>query len=95
MGSWTESLTWTLINKLTDDDEVRESLFPSPGANRSTAQGGGKTKTEAHATLAAALFKDHIEYGPAYRADMAVKKEHAKWSNKIKNRLDKYVRLIL
>ena len=39
--SWTESLTWSLITAITDDDIVRQGLFPERGANASTSKGGG------------------------------------------------------
>ncbi|KAI0342949.1 hypothetical protein BDW22DRAFT_1344800 [Trametopsis cervina] len=86
---WDQTLTWALVSTITDNENIRQALFPGPGANPSTAKGGGKTKTEAHALLAEILFADHEAYGLAYQADKTVKAARIKWATKIKNRVQK------
>ncbi|KAG2366990.1 hypothetical protein BDR07DRAFT_1351646 [Suillus spraguei] len=45
---WTDTLTWSLVSAVTSDDAIRKGLYPEPGANASTKNGGGAKKTEHH-----------------------------------------------
>ncbi|KAG2360768.1 hypothetical protein BDR07DRAFT_1411715, partial [Suillus spraguei] len=40
--SWTDTLTWSLVSVVTSDDAVPKELYPEPGANASTKNGGAK-----------------------------------------------------
>jgi hypothetical protein len=65
---------------------IKQGLFPSPGANVSTAEGGGKPKTDHHYALAVALFAEHDTYQIAF--NLATQpKQKAAWGKKIKNHL--------
>jgi hypothetical protein len=86
-GSWKDKeLTWKLINAITEDPMIKQGLFPSPGANVSTAKGGGLSKTQHHKELAARVFSDHIMYGPAFELARSPKEKNS-WGQKIKNRI--------
>jgi hypothetical protein len=67
-----------------DDAEVKQGLFPMPGANLSLSKGGSKMKSDYHWTLANIIFKDHPVLGPEIKADDA---DHKFWQLKLKNRL--------
>ncbi|KAG2351181.1 hypothetical protein BDR07DRAFT_1398025 [Suillus spraguei] len=43
--SWTDTLTWSLVSVVTSDDAIPKGLYPEPGANASTKNGGGAKKT--------------------------------------------------
>jgi hypothetical protein len=83
-------LNWALISAITDDAEIKQGLFPPPGANVSTKNGGGKPKTEHQWALCVALFTEHPVYSPSF-ALVESAKDKERWVNKIKNRLKKYV----
>lgn len=85
-------MNWALISAITDDAEIKQGLFPPPGANVSTKNGGGKPKTEHQWALCVALFTEHPIYGPSF-ALVESAKDKERWVNKIKNRLKKYVML--
>lgn len=95
-SSWDgdEDLTDELLSQIGDDPTIREGLFPGCGSTPSTADGGGKKKTEFHAMLADLLFHDHLVYGAAY-ASAVTAKEKAVWATKIKNRLKRYIQLFI
>jgi hypothetical protein len=85
--SWkVKELTWSLLTALTDDPVIKQGLFPSPGANVSTAQGGGKKKTDHHYALATALFATHPDYSAAFQLAQT-SKQKSLWGLKIKNRI--------
>ncbi|KAJ7904159.1 hypothetical protein B0H13DRAFT_2334639 [Mycena leptocephala] len=77
-----DSLTWTMILHITDDD-TRRSLFPPPG---STKRNGGLPKKHYHFLLAKKCFEDHPVYGEAFKNAMAAKQGDV-WAGKIKNRV--------
>jgi hypothetical protein len=89
----TEDLVFRLLNGLEEDREVRQGLFPGPGANASSAGGGGKTKTEFYWKLATELFAGHEVYGApfAIAQGSSAKKARAPWVLKVKNQLTRYV----
>ncbi|KAF8958631.1 hypothetical protein BDZ97DRAFT_1761996 [Flammula alnicola] len=80
---WTKDLTWKLINSILEDGEVKQGLFPAPGANLSLSKGGSKTKSDYHWTLANLVFED-TSLGSLITAKDVDKKF---WQLKIKNRL--------
>jgi hypothetical protein len=92
--SWVkdENLSWSLIAAITEDPDIKQGLFPSPGANSSSAKGGGKTKTEWHWRLCDVLFSQHPDYAAAFSlaknaTGKPAAKQRANWANKIKNRI--------
>ncbi|KAF8056604.1 hypothetical protein FPV67DRAFT_1714403 [Lyophyllum atratum] len=93
---WTEKgLTEKLIASITDDKDIKQGLFPSPGAHASTTHGGGRSKTDWHWDLAVLVFEAHAKYGPSIQAVVDAQKTNPKtasklrnaWAEKIKNRL--------
>ena len=79
-----------MITAISDDPEIKQGLFPSPGGNVSTQNGGGKPKTEHQWAICVALFKDHPVYSTSFALAQTAK-EKEKWTIKIKNWLKKYV----
>ncbi|KLO05017.1 hypothetical protein SCHPADRAFT_933820 [Schizopora paradoxa] len=90
--NWDENTTWALVNNITDDDNIRQGLFPDAGGNVSTGKGGGKTKTEWHEILAKRVFIDHEQYGPLFARTANTTSGMKAWALKIKNRIQKLVR---
>lgn len=85
--SWSDAnLTWELIAAITDDDTVKQGLFPGRGGNASTARGGGKKKIDHQYEVAKALFSEHEKYGDAFKLAQDTKQKNL-WATKIKNRL--------
>ncbi|KJA22275.1 hypothetical protein HYPSUDRAFT_109804, partial [Hypholoma sublateritium FD-334 SS-4] len=59
-SSWnSDNLSEQLIAAITDDPDIKQGLFPSPGANVSTTKGGGKRKSFWQRKLAEILFAEH------------------------------------
>ncbi|KZT21628.1 hypothetical protein NEOLEDRAFT_1073284, partial [Neolentinus lepideus HHB14362 ss-1] len=82
-----------LITAITDDSEIKQGLFPAPGANVSTSQGGGKPKADHYWALCIALFSEHEDYRDHFarvnRGSTTSTKDRTLWGDKIKNRLRK------
>lgn len=78
-------MKWKLINAIRDDPSIRNGLYPKPGQNASTAQGGGKPKTEFYFALAIIMFKEH----PAFNVEKMASVEKSSWADKVKNCLMK------
>ena len=76
-----------------DDREIRQGLYPGTGANVSTANGGGKPKTEFYWQLATHLFTDHDDDGALFAntRQSSTKKAREPWILKIKNQLSRFV----
>ena len=88
--SWSENLTWSLVSAVTSDDMIRTGLYPEPGGNASTKNGGGAKKTEHYWELCKALFEDHEEYGAAFTVAINNPKQKTlqqAWVRKIKNQM--------
>ncbi|KAE9385357.1 hypothetical protein BT96DRAFT_1007116 [Gymnopus androsaceus JB14] len=62
---WTSKLAFTLIACIAKDKDIKNGLYPGPGANISTAKGGGLPKTEHQFKLFTMIFGDHPEWQPA------------------------------
>jgi len=55
-------LSQELITEIYQDRSIKRALYPPPGGNPSTSQGGGKTKTAAHWDLCLKVFGEKDEY---------------------------------
>ena len=95
-NSWSDvKLSESLISHITNDEKIKQALFPSPGAHLSTVKGGGKPKTDYHWQLADLLFSTDFRYAAALakvkectdnRKVVGMKRS---WGVKIKNQLKK------
>ena len=90
---WSDNLVFKLLGTVEDDPEIRQGLYPGTGANASTANGGGKPKTEFYWQLATHLFADHEEYGAPFSdaLNTTSKKAQDPWVLKVKNQLNRFV----
>ncbi|KAJ6528403.1 hypothetical protein B0H19DRAFT_914342, partial [Mycena capillaripes] len=85
--SWSDhTLSESLLTLIYESRDIKRALYPPPGPNASTANGGGKTKTAAHWQLCLKLFSGHPKYA-AVLAAVVTAKERTAYANKIKNRL--------
>jgi hypothetical protein len=50
------------VHGIVDNAEVKQGLFPMPGANLSLLKGGSKTKSDYHWTLANIIFEDCYDF---------------------------------
>ena len=80
---WTPATSAALLSAITDDPDIKQGLFPSPGANPRT---GGKTKAAYHWALCVVLFQEHPDYKIAFSRAVTAKQKGT-WANKIKNRI--------
>ncbi|KAM5539999.1 hypothetical protein V8D89_006331 [Ganoderma adspersum] len=85
---WDEELTWALITRINENAKIKRGLYPPPGPNPSTANGGGKPKSDFHAELARALFENHAKYGTQFEQAKSDPAKLSKWAGKIKNRMN-------
>ncbi|KAJ7642545.1 hypothetical protein B0H17DRAFT_1216409 [Mycena rosella] len=72
---WDSDLTWTLINAIDEDEEIKDGLFP-----------GGQPKTHYYSLLAKICFAKHLKYKEVY-AKAILPKQLEAWRDKIKNRI--------
>jgi hypothetical protein len=73
---------------ISNNNTVKQCLFPPCGQNPLTANGGGKPKTTAHWDIASSFLIKYPEYAPAIQwilAHLNAAKECTQWQNKIKN----------
>ena len=84
-----------MLSAVEDNRDIRQGLYPGTGANASSANGGGKPKTDFYWQLAVQLFADHEEYGTVIEEvrGSLMKKVWDPWVNKIKNQLNRFVHL--
>ncbi|KAF9039569.1 hypothetical protein BDP27DRAFT_1435253 [Rhodocollybia butyracea] len=94
---WTAELSFSLLTRITECEITKNRLYPGPGANVSTAKGGGLPKIEHHFRLFNALFGED----PAWQQLLQTAKDQLPGnksaaastqkllSGKIKNRLSK------
>ncbi|KAJ3501484.1 hypothetical protein NLJ89_g9316 [Agrocybe chaxingu] len=83
-------LSLGLVAAITDNPDIKQGLFPSPGGNVSTAKGGGTKKITWQWQLAEIIFKDHKKYGAELRKALDDSGLQKAWAEKIKNRLKTY-----
>ncbi|KAF8219769.1 hypothetical protein L208DRAFT_1546306, partial [Tricholoma matsutake] len=85
--SWKdEDLDFLLIGVIEEDEEIKQGLFPLPGANKSLAKGGSKPKMEYQWELARKIFEEHEKYKDVF-ALAKTSSEKGVWGHKIKNQL--------
>lgn len=88
-------MTGKLYTSIVENAEIKRGLFPPPGSNTLTKDGGGKAKAYFHAMLAREVFGgEGCEYKKAFDA-AKTKAEKDGWATKIKNKLTKYVAFLL
>ncbi|KAF8223533.1 hypothetical protein L208DRAFT_1316273, partial [Tricholoma matsutake] len=66
------------------DVEIKQGLFPLPGANTSLAKGGSKPMTEYQWELVRKIFEGHKKYKDVF-ALVKTSSEKGVWGCKIKN----------
>ncbi|KAJ7835772.1 hypothetical protein B0H13DRAFT_2678286 [Mycena leptocephala] len=79
-------LSVKLLAIISEDADIKRSLYPPCGPNASTQKGGGKPKVNAQWEVAVALLGDIEKYKDAIAA-CDTPKEKLVFANKIKNRL--------
>ncbi|KAF8991492.1 hypothetical protein BDQ17DRAFT_1332859 [Cyathus striatus] len=79
--------TWHLLSHLTSDMDMKNGLFPLPGAHPSSKHEGGSVKADWHWKLAILMFKDHPSYIEAFTAALTTNTASAckPWVDRIKN----------
>ncbi|KAG1902807.1 uncharacterized protein F5891DRAFT_927470, partial [Suillus fuscotomentosus] len=82
-SSWTPTMSAALLSAITDDTNIKQGLFPSPGANPRT---GGKTKAAYHWAICVTLFENHPDYHTPFSHAITPKQKDT-WANKIKNQI--------
>ncbi|KAJ7018601.1 hypothetical protein C8F04DRAFT_909624, partial [Mycena alexandri] len=65
---WTNDLSQQLVTCIVQTAIIKRVLFPPPGANASTAKGGGKTKVSAQWDLCVELLGENTKYKQAITA---------------------------
>ncbi|KJA25909.1 hypothetical protein HYPSUDRAFT_1067108, partial [Hypholoma sublateritium FD-334 SS-4] len=91
--NWNSGLSETLIAAITDDPDIKQGLFPGPGAHVSTAKGGGKRKSHWQRKLAEILFAEHPEFSAAYAHSQKQKSSKLQgiWGERVRNRISKMI----
>jgi hypothetical protein len=85
--SWSDAkLTWALLTAISNNNTIKQGLFPGPGRNVSMVKGGGKKKIDHQFDLAKALFGEHEKYGEAFKLTQD-SKQKLLWATKVKNHL--------
>ncbi|KAJ7034196.1 hypothetical protein C8F04DRAFT_1183482 [Mycena alexandri] len=90
---WSNELSQQLISSIVGKAIIKRVLFPPPGANASTAKGGGKTKVSAHWDLCVELFGDDPKYNDVIEEAKKLPKQQVLWARKIKARIKTMSRL--
>ncbi|KAG0698762.1 hypothetical protein DFH29DRAFT_877759 [Suillus ampliporus] len=83
---WTEELTFQMLTEITEDEDIKQGLFPVPGLN---PRNQGVPKTHWHWVLCKKLFSYHKDYKSRFEVlwDKGTPKQKEAWHMKIKNRL--------
>ncbi|KAL0056819.1 hypothetical protein AAF712_016568 [Marasmius tenuissimus] len=91
---WSDvSLSEAIVSAIISNSVIKQVLYPSPGSNASTANGGGMKKTEAQQMVAEEVFGEHPVYKEAF-TKAKTPKQKEKWSLRIKNRLVKMTKIV-
>ncbi|KAK1219732.1 hypothetical protein PQX77_017538 [Marasmius sp. AFHP31] len=92
---WSDvDLSLPIVTAIMESRVIKKVLYPSPGSNTSTANGGGTTKVEAQYMVATAVFATHDSYKDMFVKGAKSAKGREKWSLKIKNRLVKMHKIV-
>ncbi|KAJ8076151.1 hypothetical protein PM082_022136 [Marasmius tenuissimus] len=88
------NLQEAIVTTIEDHKEIKQKLYPPPGANLSTADGGGNKKTVAHWQICEEVFSEHPVYKDAFKAALDAnpstpsgKKIRDSWSGGVKAQL--------
>ena len=80
---------WLLINGISDNEDIKNGLYPVSGGNASLSKGGSKLKAEYHWALALHIFENDIEYKEMISTAAKVAKQRAVWGLQVKNKLSR------
>ncbi|KAL0563408.1 hypothetical protein V5O48_018660 [Marasmius crinis-equi] len=64
--NWDIALAEAIVTAIQEKESIKKKLYPPPGPNASTADGGGNTKTVAHWEICVEVFSDHPLYKEAF-----------------------------
>ncbi|KIJ09090.1 hypothetical protein PAXINDRAFT_17820 [Paxillus involutus ATCC 200175] len=83
---WNEQLTFRMLTEITEDEDIKQGLFPVPGAN---PRNQGLPKTHWHWAVCEKLFSQHHDYQEKFALlqKIGTAKQKEAWHTKIKNRL--------
>jgi hypothetical protein len=83
---WTEELTFQMLTEITEDEDIKQGLFPAPGSN---PRNQGVPKTHWHWIVCEKLFSEHEGYKTRFQVlqDKGTPKQKEVWHTKIKNKL--------
>ncbi|KAG2040802.1 hypothetical protein BDR03DRAFT_1029631 [Suillus americanus] len=81
---WTEELTFQMLTEITEDEDIKQGLFPVHGLN---PRNQGVPKTHWHWVLCEKLFSYHEDYKSRFEVlrDKGTPKQKEAWHTKIKN----------
>ncbi|EEB92271.1 hypothetical protein MPER_09245 [Moniliophthora perniciosa FA553] len=92
--SWKDQMNSSaLVASILENAAIKQKLYPDPGSNASTQDGGGMKKTDAYWDLTTYALNDHPVYGPKIQEILdeknaaTARKMRAPWENAIKSRL--------
>ncbi|KAK1230286.1 hypothetical protein PQX77_006634 [Marasmius sp. AFHP31] len=92
---WSDvDLSLAIVTAIMDSQVIKKVLYPSPGFNTSTANGGGTTKVEAQYMVATAVFATHNSCKDMFVKGAKSAKGQEKWSLEIKNCLVKMHKIV-
>ncbi|KAL0564352.1 hypothetical protein V5O48_017696 [Marasmius crinis-equi] len=84
--NWGE-VAQSVVSTILEESSIKQKLYPSPGPNPSTTEGGGAKKSEAHWEICQAIFTEHDIYKDDFRAAL-----EAKTAKDIKRDRDPWIR---
>jgi hypothetical protein len=95
---WDTALRCKLVAAIVASSLYKSVLYPGPGANQSTAKGGGTPKTDIHWSIAKEVLGPIDKYKKQIDSITTATKDSArrsKWGNKVKATLNVYVAHLL
>ena len=86
LTSWKKDhdLSWSLISAITDNEVIRQVLFPAPGGD--TMKSKSRPKADTQYEVAKVIFVEHPAYKDAF-AQATAAAEKREWGTKVKNRI--------